>query len=512
MCVSLRLSPVTRPPTDEPAAIELRYEDGTIRIDGLEGAAVSPSSLRQRVPDLEPDRRTDGWRTPANRYADLRATLADTDTATADRVLDLASVSDLRSAYELRDYQETALEAWLETDRWAGVDAPVFDRTAPAPESIGRAPAGVLELPTGSGKTVIALKAIERLAVPTLVVVPTIDLLEQWQRELEREFGSPIGRFGGGEQRLEPLTVSTYDSAYLKTDSVGDRFGLVVFDEVHHLGGEGYREIARLLAAPARLGLTATFERPDGAHEVIEEVVGPLVHRVDVDELAGDHLANYDVKRLEVSLTPEEREEYERTQETFTNYLARSNIDMRSGSDYQELVKRSGSDPAAREALLARQRAREIMLGSEAKLEALADVLDDHRGERTIVFTAHNDLAYDVSERFLIPAITHQTGAAERREILERFREGTYTRIATSNVLDEGVDVPDASVAVVLSGSGSEREFTQRLGRILRPKGVDTESPASSEAATAAARAGRAVLYEIVSADTSEENVANRRR
>ncbi|MDS0477883.1 DEAD/DEAH box helicase family protein [Natrinema sp. 1APR25-10V2] len=480
---------MTRQPTGEPAAIELRYEDGTVRIDGLEQSPVSPSALQQRVPDLEPDRRTDGWRVPAYRYAILRAALAETNAAIDDQVLDLASLSAPESAYELRDYQRTGLETWLETDRWAGADGSAF-------ESVGRAPAGILELPTGSGKTVIALKAIERLAVPTLVVVPTIDLLEQWQRELEREFGGPIGRFGGGEQRLEPITVSTYDSAYLKADSVGDRFGCVVFDEVHHLGGEGYREIARLLAAPARLGLTATFERPDGAHEVIEEIVGPLVHRVDVDELAGDHLANYDVKRLEVSLTPDEREAYERNQEVFTSYLARSNIDMRTGSDYQELVKRSGSDPEAREALLARQRAREIMLGSEAKLEELAEILDDHRDERTIVFTAHNDLAYDVSERFLIPTITHQTGAAERREILERFREGTYTRIATSNVLDEGVDVPDASVAVVLSGSGSEREFTQRLGRILRPKAGEN----------------RALLYEVVTADTSEERVAERRR
>ncbi|QLK26521.1 DEAD/DEAH box helicase family protein [Natrinema zhouii] len=492
MWVCPRLCPVTPTPADESTAIELRYEDGTIRIDGLERATVSPSSLRTAVPGPEPDRRTDGWRVPAFRYADLRAALAGTDAVIDDRVLDLESVPALESAYELRDYQATALEAWLETDRWA--DGPA--------ESIGRAPAGILELPTGSGKTVIALKAIERLSVPTLVVVPTIDLLEQWQRELEREFERPIGRFGGGEQRLEPITVSTYDSAYLKADSVGDRFGCVVFDEVHHLGGEGYREIARLLASPARLGLTATFERPDGAHEVIEDVVGPLVHRVDVDELAGDHLANYDVKRLEVSLTPDEREEYEHNQEVFTNYLAQSNIEMRSGSDYQELVKRSGNDPDAREALLARQRAREIMFGSEAKLEALAGVLDDHRGDRAIVFTAHNDLAYDVSERFLIPTITHQTdnvladGRSEREYILDRFREGDYTRLVTTNVLNEGIDVPEASVGVILSGSGSEREFKQRLGRILRPK----------------EDGGRAILYEIISKNTSEERIARRRR
>ncbi|TKX83057.1 ATP-dependent helicase, partial [Halorubrum sp. SS5] len=94
---------------------------------------------------------------------------------------------------------------------------------------------GVIELPTGAGKTVIAVRAMVDLGVPTLVVVPTVDLLDQWQRELEREFDAPIGRFGGGEQRREAVTVSTYDSAYLKADGVGDAFEFVVFDEVHHL-------------------------------------------------------------------------------------------------------------------------------------------------------------------------------------------------------------------------------------------------------------------------------------
>ena len=464
--------------------IELAYEDGTIRVAGATGVAAVAAGPSW----LEYDERADVVRAPAFRYADLRRALAETDRPVVDRVLELGDLPSLHSAYELRGYQRAALADWLETDRWADSGA----RGA----AVGCAPAGVLELPTGSGKTVIALKAIERLAVPTLVVVPTIDLIEQWVRELEREFSVPIGRFGGGEQRFEPITVSTYDSAYLKADSVGDRFGAVVFDEAHHLGGEGYREIARLLAAPARLGLTATFERPDGAHEVIEELVGPCCHRVDVDELAGNHLAEYDLKRLEVALTPTEREEYDRHQEVFTDYLAQSNVQLRSGSDYQELIKRSGTDPRAREALLAKQRAREIVFGSEAKLDALEGILAEHREDRIIVFTAYNALAYDVAERFLIPALTHQTGASERREILERFRGGTYSRVVTSNVLDEGVDVPDATVAVVLSGSGSEREFTQRLGRILRPK----------------ADGRRALLYEVVSGDTAEERVAARRR
>lgn len=444
----------------------LTYEDGTIRIE---------ARRERHLPAVEYDPRTKTYRAPAFRYADLRSTLDEAGVEYDDRVLQLPSIdpADLESTYSLRTYQRDALDAWRGADR-----------------------RGVLELPTGSGKTVIGVKAIEAIATPTLVVVPTVDLLEQWRRELEAEFDVPVGQFGGGVQEREPLTVSTYDSAYLKADHVGDKFGFAIFDEVHHLGGEGYRQIARSLAAPVRLGLTATFERPDGAHDAVAELVGPVVHRLSVDDLAGEHLANYDVKRISVELTAEERESYEANQSIFTDYLARSNLRMRSGSDYRKLVMRSGNDPAAREALLAKQRARDVMMNSESKLDALADVLERHRGDRTIVFTAHNALVYRIAERFLVPAITHRTSTAERREIIERFRSGEYSRIVSSNVLDEGVDVPDATVAVVLSGSGSEREFTQRLGRILRPKSDGS----------------RALLYEVVSAETTEVDVAARRR
>jgi len=444
--------------------LRLVYEEGTVRVSG--------SDALDDLAFVERDDRSKTRRAPAHRYVDLLAALDERGVDYDDRVFDLPDL-DLDSTYELRGYQRDALDDWSAADR-----------------------RGVLELPTGSGKTVIGIGAMEALDTPTLVVVPTIDLLEQWRSELEREFGVEVGQLGGGEQRLADVTVSTYDSAYLRADELGDRFGLVVFDEVHHLGGEGYRDIARLLATPARMGLTATFERPDGAHEVVEELVGPLCHRVAVDDLAGDHLADYDIKRLEVELTPEERAVYERHQERFTDYLASSGIQMRSGSDYQELVKRSGSDPRAREALLAKQRAREVMMNADAKVDRLETLLGRHREDRVIVFTAHTDLVYRLSERFLIPAITHETAADERREILERFRSGGYSRVVTANVLDEGVDVPDANVAVVLSGSGSEREFTQRLGRILRPK----------------ADGQRALLYEIVTEETAEERVARRRR
>jgi superfamily II DNA or RNA helicase len=465
------------------ADVTLTFENGTLRVEG--------PGADETLPGVEADPRSGTLRAPAHQYAALQRYLDARGTVLDDGVLDCPDLAELDSAYELREYQRAALSAWEGADR-----------------------RGVLELPTGSGKTVIGIEAIERLATATLVVAPTVDLVEQWRRELAAEFDVPVGQLGGGEQTLEPLTVATYDSAYLRAEELGDRFGLVVFDEVHHLGGEGYRDVARLLAAPARMGLTATFERPDGAHEVVAELVGGKVYDVDADELAGEHLAPYDVKRVEVELTPEERETYEAHQETFVDYLRTSNIQLTSGSDYRELVKRSGTDPRAREALLAKQRARDVMMNSDAKMAELERILDRHREDRVIVFCAHNDTVYRVAERFLIPAITHRTGAEERREILRRFREGTYSRVVSANVLDEGVDVPDANVAVVLAGSGSEREFTQRLGRILRPTedGVSGSTDPEARETSPASLGGRALLYEVVSAETAEERVAERRR
>ncbi len=448
--------------------MRLRYDEGTIRLS--ERGSVDPASL----PDVERDDRTADWRAPAYRYASIRDALADRAVDVTDEVAAGSAGSlGVDSRYDLREYQQAAFDAWRAAD----------DR-------------GVVELPTGAGKTVIGIEAITTLDRETLVVVPTVDLLTQWRRELAA-LDVPVGQFGGGRQEREQLTVATYDSAYLRADepAVGGRFGLVVFDEVHHLGGEGYRDIARLMAAPARLGLTATFERPDNAHREVERLVGPVVFRRTASELAGEHLSAYETRRIEVTLTDAERETYQTAQETFVSYVRSAGISFESGADYRKLVMRSGSDPAAREALLAKQRAREVMMNADAKLDELARLLTRHRTDRVIVFTAHTELVYEIAERFLLPAITAETSADERAAILSRFRDGEYSRIVAANVLDEGIDVPDANVGVLLSGSGSKREFTQRLGRLLRPGDHDT-----------------AVLYELVTAETAEERVADRRR
>ncbi|RLG46334.1 MAG: ATP-dependent helicase, partial [Thermoproteota archaeon] len=286
----------------------------------------------------------------------------------------------------------------------------------------------------------------------------------------------------------------TYDSAYLRAEELGNRFEFAVFDEVHHLAAEGYSQIGEMMASPCRMGLTATLEREDGRHVLLPALVGGVVYSARPSDMAGRHLAEFDVVRVRVSLTPEEREEYEGLMREYEEALSRLGLRLRSVEDFHRLVKMSVRSREARRALLARNRARKVAFNSEAKVEALRRILEAHRGDKVIIFTEYNEMAERISERFLIPLITHRTPQREREEILEGFRTGRYTKVVTSKVLDEGLDVPDARVAVILGGTGSRREFVQRLGRILRKK------------------EGRAVLYEVVSRGTVESRVSRRRR
>jgi superfamily II DNA or RNA helicase len=142
------------------------------------------------------------------------------------------------------------------------------------------------------------------------------------------------------------------------------------------------------------------------------------------------------------------------------------------------------------------QRQRRLAFTAPSKLEYVEHLLHTHRRDKAILFTQDNATAYAIARRFLVPVITHQTKVTERSEILEGLADGTYSAIVTSKVLNEGVDVPEANVAIIVSGSGSVREHVQRLGRVLRKKKDGT----------------RAVLYELVAADTSEAYVSDRRR
>ncbi len=441
--------------------IRLTYDRGTILVFGS-----------VRVPGSVWDARAGAYRAPAILYRDIKAYMASSGFSFRDDVLDLVPGTILAMRTALRDYQEQAVSAWDRAGGW-----------------------GVVVLPTGTGKTHVAMKAIS-IVNPAIVVVPTLDLLAQWKSVLDDEFGIDAGVYSGDEHRLGPLTVATYDTAYIRAAELGNRFKLVVFDEAHHLPSPGYSSIAEMFACPFRLGLTATYEREDGRHSELPRLVGGKVFERSIESMEGVHLAHFDLKRIYVKLTPEEEEQYQRDMGIYKNYLRDNNLVLRTPRDFERLVMRSGRDRGAREAILARHRARVTALNSSSKLDALADVLRKHSGpdDKVLIFTEHNDLVYRISRQFLVPFITYMTPKDERARNLAGFKSGTYRALVTSRVLDEGVDVPDANVGVILSGSGSKREFVQRLGRILRKKGDK-----------------KAMLYEIVSGSTSEVDSSRRR-
>ncbi|MCS6853106.1 MAG: DEAD/DEAH box helicase, partial [Gemmataceae bacterium] len=354
---------------------------------------------------------------------------------------------------------------------------------------------GIVVLPTGTGKTYVAVLAIAKTGRPTLVVTPTIDLLHQWHAELTSAFGEPVGLLGGGAYDLQPLTVSTYDSAYLYVERWGNRYGLLVFDECHHLPGPSYLVAALGSIAPFRLGLTATPERADGQDALLPELIGPIVYRREIHQLTGSYLAEYRIERLFVELSEEEKQRYQQAREQYRRFVEERGIAVGSPEGWQRFLRETYRSAEGRAAFEAYREQRQLALAAPAKLNALAHLLERHRQDRVLIFTYDNATVYRIARRFLVPAITHQTRPRERRRILERFHAGDWPILVTSQVLNEGVDVPAANVGIILSGTGSVREHVQRLGRLLRKHGDK-----------------QAVLYEVVTRDTSEEITSDRRR
>jgi superfamily II DNA or RNA helicase len=448
--------------------IELFYESGTLFATGVSSGTLPEPFVW--------DGRTEQWRAPAGAYREIVLKLRKSGAPYRDHAARFERLSlESRIAMEPRPYQREALNAWRREEL-----------------------RGVVVLPTGAGKTAVAERAIERAGRSTLVVVPTLALLKQWYSVLSDSFSASVtvGLLGGGYHEVTPLTVTTYDSAYIHAERYGDRFALVVYDEVHHLPAEKYQVVPKMLLAPYSLGLTATPERPDGGHELLPKLVGPVVYRRSPEDLAGTYLAPYDVVRIPVELSATERVEYAEADAVYRDFLQKHRLSVRSPEDWQRFIMvASTSHSGGREALLAARRRREIRASAERKGATLESLLKRHWEDRTIVFTKSVEEVYALSERFLVPGITYETPARERKEVLDRFRIGRYRAIIASDVLNEGVDVPEANVAVILAGSASHREYVQRLGRVLRPR-----------------EDKRAVLYELVTEGTGEEAASRRRR
>jgi superfamily II DNA or RNA helicase len=441
----------------------LTFAGGTVVAEGLSPEAAAA------LPDLIWDARIGAYRIPAYRYRALRAALSRAGLDYADEVLHLTKGAAPWAPVDLRPYQRAAVLAW---------------------RAVGRR--GLVALPTGSGKTRLACAIMAGCAAPSLCLVPTRVLLHQWRGELERHYRGEIGCLGDGERRIERVTVATFESAYRWMSVLGHRFGMLIVDEVHHFGTGMRDEALEMSAAPLRLGLTATA--PGEAQLArLSGLVGPVVFQLAAGDLTGEWLADFDVIALRLPLTDDERACYDQAVAIFRP-AHRAFREAFPRADWNDFVATARRSESGRAALAAYHASRRLTHYTKAKAKKLAALLAEHRTNRVLVFTPDNDTAYAIAREHLVMPITCDIGRAERDQAIDAFRRGALRVLVSARVLNEGFDVPDADVAIIVGGTLGGREHVQRVGRVLRPSAGK-----------------RALVFELIAAETHEVYKAEER-
>jgi len=378
---------------------------------------------------------------------------------------------DISFTGKLRDYQEEALSRWIKNRK-----------------------KGIIALPTGAGKTVVGAAAIAEAGVRTLVVAATKEQVRQWREKILQFTDakqSMIGLYYSDEKRKALITITTYQSATRKLMEFVSEYPLLIIDEVHHLPAKTFRVIATGMPSPFRMGLSATPEREDGEHERLFPLMGGIIYYVSPSTLAErGFLAKYEIRTVKVDLTPQEKKRYNELRRKYRALVGSSSFD-----EVLEAVRRG--DKRAREALRIHQEMIKIAQQSEAKVRKAIDIINEEleKGSKIIVFAQYVDLARRIASEVGGLLLTGSTEPSKRRLILEMFRRAKSGVLVVTTVGDEGIDIPDASVGIIIAGTGSRRQFIQRLGRLLRP-----------------APGKVAKLYEIISKGTSEEHQSRRRR
>jgi len=465
-------------PAESYKQICLSFDRGTLLLTGASRSELadvhSSCSTGVRCPvDWTWDGRVGAWRCDAIYYGLVcNALIMRFGARFSDAVTQPVGVSWPRADLpRLRPEQIKALAAWIRAGR-----------------------RGQIIMPTGTGKTEVALAAMAETRIATLVVAPVRDLMYQWHRRILAAFNYNAGIVGDGLSNIKPITVTTYDSAYIHMAKIGAGFGLLIFDEEHHLPGKCRREAAILSTATMRLGLTATAERADGLHKDLDWLIGPVVYDMPFKQAEGSTLANFDVVRIPVALSDHEQATYDQCSRVVRHFVI-SRRKEQPGYTWRSLCEESGRDPQARNAQKAYYLKQSIEDRAAEKLRVLEDIFRLHKGQQILVFAGSNAMAIEVSKRFLVPTILSHTRKRERLAVLDSFAKGLFAVLVANRVLDEGVDVPEAKVAVVIGGQSSTRQAKQRLGRVLRRSGNV-----------------RATLYEVVCENTKEVQRSRKRR
>lgn len=347
--------------------------------------------------------------------------------------------------WHLREYQQRAVEAFTHGE------------------------SGVVVLPCGAGKTVVGAATMAAVGTTTLILVTNSVSAKQWKAELLRRTNltpEEIGEYSGAVKEIRPITIATYQvlttrrkGSYLHLELLDARdWGLVIYDEVHLLPAPVFRLTAGLQAR-RRLGLTATLVREDGREEEVFSLIGPKQFEAPWKEIeAAGFIAEAHCYEVRVRLDAGTRRAYAHA----------------DGEDRYRLAA-----------------------ASDAKVPVVKRIAAQHAGQQVLVIGQYLDQLEELGSALDAPVLTGKTPVKERTELFAQFRSGEISVLVVSKVANFSVDLPEASVAIQVSGSfGSRQEEAQRVGRILRPK-------PHAEAAT---------FYTVLAASTVDEHFAAHRR
>ncbi|MDR2720514.1 MAG: helicase-associated domain-containing protein [Nitrososphaerota archaeon] len=354
-----------------------------------------------------------------------------------------------RDVFQLRDYQLAAVGAF---------------------RACGRGDHGVVVLPCGAGKTIVGLEVMAELKTETLILTTSITAVRQWISELIHKTNiNPelIGEYSGEKKDIRPVTISTYQIISAK-DRAGEQkhfnlfskrnWGFIIYDEVHTLPAPVFRITAEL-QAKRRLGLTATLVREDGHEADVFALIGPKRHEMGWKVLEGQGwIAQADCFEVRISMPCELKMPY---------------------------------------AIASKREKFRIAAENPDKLAIIHKLIAKHEGAHVLIIGVYLKQLECIAEKLSVPLITGKTNNKERETLYGHFKNGDFSVLVVSKVANFAIDLPDANVAIEVSGSfGSRQEEAQRLGRILRPKKGEN----------------KAYFYTIVSRDTVEEDFSMHRQ
>ncbi|HPN81924.1 MAG TPA: DEAD/DEAH box helicase [Spirochaetota bacterium] len=444
---------VLRLDEDDPARIILESDDPLILTEAVTSKRIAPfitGTVSERAVTINP-----AWRGFIKKeFIDLGYPVRD-EAGYRDGAgfsFSLREQAATGKPFGLREYQIRSVERFWEAGKNTGG-------------------CGVIVLPCGAGKTIVGMAVMHRYQCQTLILTTNIVALRQWKNELLDKTDIPmemIGEYSGDSKEVRPVTIATYNILTWRRDKESDfehfglfmqnDWGLIIYDEVHLLPAPVFRVTAELQSR-RRLGLTATLVREDGLEKDVFSLIGPKKYDVPWKDLEKkDWIAKAVCHEIRVEMARDLR----------MTYVA---------SDEREKFRLASENPA--------------------KLDVIEKLLVRHADENVLIIGQYLDQLDIVARTFSLPVITGATPVPQREQLYRDFREGRVPVLVVSKVANFAIDLPDASVAIQISGTfGSRQEEAQRLGRILRPKGGSNE----------------AVFYTVITRASKEQQFASNRQ